>query len=77
MVSYKALNTMIESGRPYACDGIGYRHWGKAATAFESARPYACNGTGYRHWGKAATPTVFASYCISIYFLLNGRKVIT
>jgi hypothetical protein len=36
------------------------------------------NGAGYRCWltVKQNSARVFASYCISIYFLLNGRKVI-
>ena len=43
MVSYKALNTTIESTFSNTCHGIRNRDWGEAAAFFESAISNSCD----------------------------------
>ena len=60
---------------PYACNGVGYGDRGKTEAAPECTVSYAFYGVGYGDRGKTGAAPVFATLCISIDFILNGRKV--
>ena len=49
MVSYKALNTFIESKSAYGCDAVGDGHRCQSPAAIESLIPDGCYAVGNRY----------------------------
>ena len=75
MVSYKALNTNDESIISNTCHRIRDGDWCQAAATIESTSSNTCHRISDGDRCQTFAAIVFATHCISIDFVLNGRKV--